>query len=227
MFGNVSNAGRMVKWGKVVGGTVAAAAVVAGLPAVAAAHPHHDLHVDVSVPVVVDDAGPACPVPCPPPPPVQQVARQVWVEPVYRTVCDRQWVEPVTRTVADRVWVPPVTTTAAPTTVWVPDQYAWQDGVTYDGWGRPRRCRVQVLVAAGHYETCGGGAVVVTPGYYQDVTRTEVVCPGHWQDVRRQEVVAAGHWETRVETVEVAPPPPVVVVERDRPRVDLRVRLPF
>lgn len=204
-------------WGKVVGGMFAVA-VVAGLPAVAAAHPHHDVHIDVAVPVVVDPGPDACP------PPVQ-VARQVWVEPVYRTVCDRQWVEPVTRTCTDHVWIPPVTTTAAPAAVWVPDQYAWREGVSYDAYGYPRRCRVQVLVAAGHYQTTGGGTVVVTPGYYQDVTRTEVVAVGHWQDVQRQEVVAAGHWETRVDVI--APTPPPVVVVQERPRVDLRVRLPF
>src|SRR5689334_14456983 len=32
---------------------------------------------------------------------------RVWVEPVYRTVCDRVWVEPVVRTECERVWVPP------------------------------------------------------------------------------------------------------------------------
>src|SRR6188768_1417476 len=38
-----------------------------------------------------------------PPPPVYQ--EQVWVEPVYRDVCEQVWIAPVVRKIEERVWV--------------------------------------------------------------------------------------------------------------------------
>lgn len=201
MFGARWTAGGWTKWVTACG--IAAAAVVGLGAGTARAHPH-DVRVEVVVP------GDSCP------PPVT-VARQVWVEPVYRTVCDRQWVEPTYRTVVDRVWVPAVTRAAAPVQVWVPDQYGYQDGVSYDRRGRPHAVQVPVLLAAGHYETTAGCQTIVTPGYYQDVTRQELACAGHWAAVERQELVCPGHYQTRYETV--APPPPH--------RPEIRIRLPF
>jgi hypothetical protein len=194
--------------------TAAAATVVAALPAAAHAH---GLRFDVVVPVtpVVVDPGPACP------PPVAYAPQptQVWVEPVYRTVCDRQWVEPAVQTVTTRVWVPAVTTSATQR-VFVPDQFGWRTVLAYDGWGRPYRARQWVLVAPGHYEDQVAN-VVVTPGHYEDVPQQQVVSEGHWTTVERQELVTPGHWETQVAAVAVpACPPP-------EPRPVFRVRLPF
>src|SRR4051812_11888493 len=45
--------------------------------------------------------------------------RRVWVEPVYRTVCDKVFVEPVYRTEIERVWCEPVYQTVCEK-VWVP-----------------------------------------------------------------------------------------------------------
>src|ERR1051326_7332158 len=42
------------------------------------------------------------------PAPVVVAPQQVWVAPVYRTVCTPEWVAPVYRTVCDRVWREPV-----------------------------------------------------------------------------------------------------------------------
>jgi len=193
--------------------TAAAATVVAALPAAAHAH---GFRFDIVVPVtpVVVDPGPACPQAVYAP---QQT--QVWVEPVYRTVCDRQWVEPAVQTVTTRVWVPAVTTSATQR-VFVPDQFAWRTVVAYDGWGRPYRTRQWVLVAPGHYED-QVASVVVTPGHYEDVPQQQVVSEGHWTTVERQELVTPGHWETQVTPVAVpiCPPP--------EPRPVFRVRLPF
>src|SRR4051794_5560599 len=42
------------------------------------------------------------------PPVCEPSESRVWVEPTYRTVCDRRWVPATYRTVCDRVWVEPV-----------------------------------------------------------------------------------------------------------------------
>ena len=196
--------------------TAAAATVVAALPATAHAHGLNvDVYVQPPTPAVVVDPGvpgPATVVYAPQP-------AQVWVEPVYRTVCDRQWVPATVQTVTTRVWVAPVTTTATQR-VFVPDQFGWRTVLAYDGWGRPYRARQWVLVAPAHDED-RENAVVVTPGHYEDVPQQQVVSEGHWTSVDRQELVAPGHWEARVDTVAipVCPPPP--------PRHVFRVRLPF
>lgn len=99
---------------------------------------------------------------------------QVWVEPVYRTVCDRVWVEPVTRTVEDRVWVPA--------------RYETRRVERHDRNGRCYTVTQRVLVEPAHYETrC----------------REAVVRQGHWDNIERQELVTPGHYEYRTEQVAV------------------------
>ncbi len=184
--------------------TAAVATVIAALPATA--HAGHHWNVDVSVPVVVD--------PCPPQPVVYDPAR-VWVEPVYRTVCDRQWVPATYRTVDAQVWVPATTTAAATRRVFVPDQCGWQTVVAFDRWGRPCRTRQWVVLVPAHDEDrCD--AAVVTPAHYETVQQQQLVCEGHWADVERQELVAPGHWEASYVAAPCLPP-----------RAELRVRLPF
>jgi hypothetical protein len=100
---------------------------------------------------------------------------RVWVEPVYRTVCDRVWVEPVVRTECERVWVPAV--------------YEWQDVTRRDFCGRLERVRERVEVSPGHFE---------------ERRREVVVSPGHFDTVERQELVCAGHYEWRTERARVA-----------------------
>jgi hypothetical protein len=96
---------------------------------------------------------------------------RVWVEPLYRTVCDRVWVEPVMqREVYDRVWVP--------------DRYEWRETVCWE-YGR---------------RVVRGVSVLVEPGHFEDRCRDVVIVPGHYEDRPRQELVSPGHWETRCET---------------------------
>ena len=180
---------------------------VAGAPAAAQARDHW--HVDVVVP------GDYCP---PPAPVVVEQPQQVWVEPVYRTVCDRQWVPPVVQTTCGRVWCPPVTQTVD-RPVYVPAQYGVQDVTVVDWRGRPRWVRQQVLLVPAHTETrCE--TVEVAPGHYEDRPQEQVVCDGHWATVDRQELVSAGHWETRAVAVAV----PDYCPPR---RAEVRVRFPF
>jgi hypothetical protein len=102
-----------------------------------------------------------------------RVERRVWVEPIYRDVCERVWVEPIYRTVEERVWVP--------------DRY--EQRVSYEGWGNRRRTVVTtLLVECGHWE--------IRP-------RQVLVRDGYWQEVRRKALVTPGHWETVCEDVPV------------------------
>ena len=116
---------------------------------------------------------------------------RVWVEPVYRTVCDQRWVEPLYRTVTDRVWCPPVVQQVHER-VWVGDKYEWRPNSNHGGTVGVTK----VLVKAGHWEDrCRD--VIVKEGHFDEVRRQELVCAGHYETVERQEVVTPGHWETR------------------------------
>ena len=179
-----------------------AAVAVAAAPPVAQAGRRP--RVEVSIPFDNGDY-------CPPPVAVEQ---QVWVEPVYRTACDRQWVPAVTRTVCTPTWVPPVTQSVR-RQVYAPAVYEWRTVIVRDGWGQRSPVQQQVMVCPARYEDrCE--AVEIAPGHYEDVQQQQVVCDGHWQTVERQELVAPGHWESR--TVAVRQPPP---------RGEVRIRLPF
>ena len=123
-----------------------------------------------------------------PPPPVIE---RVWVEPVYRTVCEQNWVPAVYRTVTDHIWHERVVRNETER-VWVPDQYETRP---VDPFGHTVALK-KVLVKCGHYEdVCRD--VVIKPGYYEDVCRQELVCAGHYENLERQELVAPGHWEVR------------------------------
>jgi hypothetical protein len=114
----------------------------------------------------------------------------------YRAVVDRVWVDAVTRTQCDRVWVEP--------------RYEWVNGQ-------------RVMTEPGHYVDSQPHEVIVTPGHYEDRPRQELVCDGHYETFERQELVVPGHFETRCrEVVAVAPPPPYIVREEPRARIDLR-----
>ena len=154
---------------------------------------------------------------CPPPvgpPPICAPARpvivedRVWVEPVYRTVCDQRWVPATYRTVIDRVWVAPVTRTQCDR-VWVEPRYEWVDGQ-------------RVMTEPGHYVDGQPREVVVTPGHYEDRSRQELVADGHYESFERQELAVPDHFETRCREVVAVAPPPVIVREEPRARIDLR-----
>src|SRR4051812_37026454 len=72
---------------------------------------------------------------------------RVWVEPVYRTVCDQRWVEPVYRTVTDRIWCPPVVQQIHER-VWVGDKYQWRPNSNHGGTVGVTK----VLIKCGHWE---------------------------------------------------------------------------
>ena len=114
---------------------------------------------------------------------------RVWVEPVYRTVCDQRWVEPVYRDVCDRVWCPPIVQQVHER-VWVGDKYEWLPNSTHGGTVGVTK----VLVKCGHWEDrCRD--VIVKEGHFDEVRRQELVCAGHYESVERQECVTPGHWE--------------------------------
>jgi len=116
---------------------------------------------------------------------------RVWVEPVYRTVCDQVYVPAEYRTVTDHVWIAPVTQKVSER-VWIEPKY---EARPVDPFGRIHAVE-KVQVKPGHYEdVCRD--VVVTPGCYQDVQRQELVCDAHYTSVERQELLTPGHWETR------------------------------
>src|SRR5947208_2508843 len=100
------------------------AAVAAAAPASTAMAGHHrdniQFDVDLRGGTAVVEQRRECP------PVVEERQTRVWVEPVYRTVCDRHWVEPVYQTVCDHVWREPVVNTVCER-VWVPDRYDVQD----------------------------------------------------------------------------------------------------
>ena len=100
--------------------------------------------------------------------------RRVWVEPVYRTVCDRVWIAPLFQKVCERVWVP--------------DRYEKRRIIHCNKLVTVER----VLVQCAHYET-REREIVVTPGHFENVERQELVCAGHWETFR--EPVAVSHHE--------------------------------
>jgi len=118
--------------------------------------------------------------------------RRVWVEPVYRTVCDKVWVEPVYRTECEKVWCEPVYQTVCEK-VWCPDRFEVRDTVCYEH-GRRVIHRERVLVERGHYVE-QNRQVLVTPGHYDNVEHRVCVSEGHWSTVERRECVTQGHWE--------------------------------
>ena len=130
--------------------------------------------------------------------------RRVWVEPVYRTVCDKVFVEPVYRTEVERVWCEPVYQTVCER-VWCPDRFEVRDVERYER-GRRVIYRERILVERGHYVN-QDRRVIVTPGHWDNVERRVCVTEGHWTEVERRECVTPGHWETRVEAVAVRPEP--------------------
>jgi hypothetical protein len=71
--------------------------------------------------------------------------------PLYENREVREWVEPVYRTVCERVWVA--------------DQYEWRDVVHYE-WHSRRAYHERVLVQPGHYEDVQRQEVM-TPGHWE------------------------------------------------------------
>jgi len=126
------------------------------------------------------------------PPPVEQ---RVWVEPVYRTVCEQQWVPAEYRTVTERVWKEPVVQCVTER-VWVPERVERHDVIRneYGVYGHVR-LEPQTKCIPGHYEERKHD-VVVCPGHYEECTHQELVCDGHYQTVEHQELLTPGHWET-------------------------------
>ena len=184
---------------------IAAALAITTLPTAAMAH-HHGIDVVLPTPpgiVIEPNRGPVQP-------------GRVWVEPVYQTVEQRQWVEPVYQTAVSRVWIEPVTTSRCDR-VYIPAQYAWQEVVSYDRFGRQHCGQQQVLVSAAHYEE-RQSSIIVAPGHYEDRPVQTLVCAGHWLTVPVQQVVAPGHWEQCG---------PVVAQPARRPGIHLELRLPF
>lgn len=121
--------------------------------------------------------------------------KRVWVEPVYRTVCDRVWVEPTYRTVTERVWREPVYEERCER-VWVPERYERREVRFWDGCGWRVRFE-RVCVEPGRWET-RTTRVCVREGYWEDVCRRELVCEGRWQTIERRELVSEGYWTTKV-----------------------------
>lgn len=134
---------------------------------------------------------------------VEERTTQVWVEPVYRSVCDRVWVAPVYRTETTRQWrdAEVINETRQ---VWIPDR--WEERTSRGGWRDG--CRdghaERVLVERGHYETRTVPVIVKEAGWHNVDTQV-VVCDGHFEEVQRQELIAPGHYETRVDRVACAP----------------------
>jgi hypothetical protein len=138
---------------------------------------------------------------------------RVWVEPVYRTVCDKVWCEPVYRTECEKVWCEAVYQTVCEK-VWCPDRYEVRDTVCYER-GRRVIHRERILVERGHYVN-QERQVLLTAGHWDNVERRICVSEGHWTTVERRECVTPGHWET-------------VAVRHDRyePRWNLGLSLNF
>jgi hypothetical protein len=173
---------------------------------------------------------------CPPPPicapapvvvvpqtfcPPQVCEERVWLDPVYRTVCDKHWCEPVYRTVCDRVWIEPVTRTEYERQ-WIPDRFEWRNVDTYAN-GHRYVERQSVLVEAAHWGDVPH-TVIITPGRYEDRPRQELVSAGHFETTEHQELVSAGHWEVRPVAYAVPAPPPA---RYEQTRVSVGVRFPL
>ena len=111
-----------------------AAGVLGVVPTAAMAAPHDDFHVDFRF----GSHGPVVDVRHVPPPVYEDREVRVWVEPVYRTVCER---------------------------VWVPDRFEDRNVVQY--WHGFRRVHTErVLVEAGHYQDVNHQEIV-TPGHWE------------------------------------------------------------
>src|SRR5438093_10752719 len=65
----------------------------------------------------------------------EEQTTSVWVEPVYRTTCDRVWVEPEYRTTCDRVWHDAQVQNLEER-VWVPARFEVRRGEHRDHSGR-------------------------------------------------------------------------------------------
>ena len=190
-------------------GTMLAGATASVIPTTAYAG-HHDINLDIDI---------AAPHRHVDPPVCEDRPVQVWVEPVYQTVCDRHWVEPVYQTVTERVWCPPVTKNEC-VRVWVPERY--EDH-------RVRRMTPYGVIFStervcipGHYED-QTRQVVITPGHYDDIQRQQLVCDGHWETSDRQVLVTPGHYETHIQRVEVQRSH---IEERPVGRIGVRLPLP-
>jgi hypothetical protein len=110
---------------------VLAACALGVLPTAAFAHQHEGVHIDlrVGIPPVIVTA----------PAPVYETREvRVWVDPVYRTVCDR---------------------------VWVPDRFEFRDVVHYR-YHRQWIERERVLASPGHFEDVARQELV-TPGHWE------------------------------------------------------------
>src|SRR5437016_2758779 len=98
---------------------------VAGMTAPAAqAHERHD-HFFFGIRISEEPVRRWCPAVC-----EERIAR-IWVEPVYRTVCDTVYDQPEYRCVVDRVWKEPVYRTTCER-VWVPDRYEVSEVAVYE-----------------------------------------------------------------------------------------------
>jgi hypothetical protein len=140
--------------------------------------------------------------------------QRAWVEPVYRTVCDKVWIEPVYEERCQKVWVEPVYQEVHEK-VWVPDRWECRRQVCHERGRRVVR-EVRVLAERGHWDqVCR--KVCVREGHWQEARQRVCVADGHWKTVERQELVTPGHWE------EVGPRP--VVHERSSINFDLAVLL--
>ena len=113
--------------------TILAASTLGVLPTAAFARHHDDVRLDLRLGI------PSVIVTTPAPAPVYETREvRVWVEPVYRSVCDRDW---------------------------VPDQVEYRD-VVHHGYHRRWIERERVLVTPGHFEDMTHQDLV-TPGHWE------------------------------------------------------------
>ena len=129
----------------------------------------------------------------------------MWVDPVYRTVCDRVWCPAEYRTVCDRVWREPLVQDRCER-VWIEPIYEVRTVVRYDSCGRRIICRERCQVAPGHWEE-RHRQVVVSPAHWDAIERQELVSDAHWKTIERQELVTPGHWEERIVSAPAPTPP--------------------
>jgi hypothetical protein len=165
----------------------AAAAGIASLgmaPATASAHRDRD-RCDADIVI----SRPCSPV-------IETREAQIWVEPVYRTVCEDVVIPPTCHTVSERVWIEPRVRSVGES-VFVPERWEERTVVRDDHCGRPVNYRtVRVLVEKAHYETRCHDEVVV-PGHFEIVDRQVPDCAPVTRRVERRELVTPGHFECR------------------------------
>lgn len=123
-----------------------------------------------------------------------------WIEPEFKTVCERVWVEPVYRTTTERVWVEPVFKTVYEV-VCVPARYEMREISTRIGPARVSH-RERVLVEPESTRRVAT-EVLVSDGYWKTTERRVCVSEGRWNNVEQQVCVSEGRWDYRVERVEV------------------------